>query len=1183
MSVKTSAKGVGVLLGGVAGAAAMGPLGAYFGASLGTAAAGVLSAEAVAAISDGIAAIGVEMIGRALGDFKNNRQEKERLKLNHDVARAVTQALANAMHNEAKDDLTRFWAKGLEYAAKNTEAHQNLYKTAHEPNWEQETLKNLSDSEKLDDLVWKDVCNFLLRLPEWPGDCCRPWYALGFNRRALKVNQVSEPDRTQRLVGLRDKVLPKMVKAYADAIAKDPIARDKSFHYMLQVIAQAQKVDSAKLDQILGQLKDLKPADHSSLLLGQASDEVRKIFSDLEAAIRDEGKKTREHVTKTTKEIKKDTEAIKAGVAAVHADVKKLQGAHALIPSNLPKDPVTAEIERPELMKEIGTKLQNGPAVRMGGRATLQGHGGQGKTTLAYAYGRANFDNYPGGVYVVNCAGAQIVEPFVALRLQNEKVGEPPPEHPEQIVSALLSDPNKKALVIFDNVDSKEQWDEFVPLLPNCDIIVTTQDENIDPQGAIKVEHFSFEQARKLLGNYRESALKAENEQNIKSIHRDTEGLAALIAAIGMAMSLDKSDGWSNYANWLANVDIGQYPKLKHYPHTTAAILDGLRSKLTQPQQRVLEYASLLPPEALREWWLKWLLQHDGVDLGTDSRGEPREPSWHLEGLKDLGLLRPMDEAGETWSINRLHLKRAQEALSATMTVTDPMASKLVELARTAFERARVSQEELRYSHAIDFYTQCILIMESQREALGKLWPAEFQNNLAGAYANRGSAKQDLQQFGAAIADYGEAIEIREALREAFEESGQPWPAEFQNDLAKAYLNRGNVKQDLQQFDAAIADYGEAIKLMKALREAFEKSGEQWPAQFQNDLAGAYMNRGNAKKGLQQFGAAIADYGEAIEIREALRKAFEESGQPWPAEFQNDLAKAYMNRGNAKQGLQQFGAAVADYGKAIEIMETLREAFEESGQPWPAEFQNDLAAAYLNRGVARNGLQQFGAAVADCGEAIELMKALRKAFEESRQPWPAAFQNDLARAYMNRGNAKQGLQQFDAAIEDCGEAIKLMKALRKAFEESRQPWPAAFQNDLARAYLNRGNAQQGLQQFGAAIADYDKAIQIRVALRKALGDQWPAQFQNDLAKAYMNRGNAQQGLQQFGAAVEDYDKAIEIARNLRALLEPRGHWAPELRYLYALILGNRAIAYDEVGQHYLAIADREEAESVWPA
>jgi hypothetical protein len=195
------------------------------------------------------------------------------------------------------------------------------------------------------------------------------------------------------------------------------------------------------------------------------------------------------------------------------------------------------------------------------------------------------------------------------------------------------------------------------------------------------------------------------------------------------------------------------------------------------------------------------------------------------------------------------------------------------------------------------------------------------------------------------------------------------------NDLAGAYMNRGNAKQFAPGFGpgAAIADYDAAIGLMETPRDDL---GEAWPVPWRNNLANAYANRGNAKQSAPGFGpgAAMADCDAAIEIMEALRDAL---GEAWPMPWRNNLAIAYKNRGNAKQSAPGFGpgAAIADYDASIGLGKTLRDAL---GEAWPMPWRNDLANAYMNRAISKRQMPAWGTANAanDAGTAIMIWTSL---------------------------------------------------------------------------------------------------------------------------------------------------------------------------------------------------------------
>ena len=92
--------------------------------------------------------------------------------------------------------------------------------------------------------------------------------------------------------------------------------------------------------------------------------------------------------------------------------------------------------------------------------------------------------------------------------------------------------------------------------------------------------------------------------------------------------------------------------------------------------------------------------------------------------------------------------------------------------------------------------------------------------------------------------------------------------------------------------------------------------------------------------------AAIADYDTAIRLKP-------------------DYAKAYNNRGLAKDNLGQHLAAIADYDTAIRL-------------------KPDLAEAYYNRGIAKYNLGQYSAAIADYDTAIRLKPDLAAGILQSR-------------------------------------------------------------------------------------------------------------------------------------------------------------------------------------------------------
>ena len=180
--------------------------------------------------------------------------------------------------------------------------------------------------------------------------------------------------------------------------------------------------------------------------------------------------------------------------------------------------------------------------------------------------------------------------------------------------------------------------------------------------------------------------------------------------------------------------------------------------------------------------------------------------------------------------------------------------------------------------------------------------------------------------------------------------------------------------------------------------------------------------------------------------------------------------------------------------------------------------------------------------------------------------WPTTLRNDLAETFANRGNAKYYTAAHGpvAAIVDCDCAIEIMQALRATMGES---WPMPWRNSFAGTYSTRVIAKASAPGWGpaAAVADFDSAIEIREALREALGDNWPNPWRNDLATVIVNRGVAKQDAPGHGAAaIADYDRAIALwealERDLGAQMPPvrRGHLATARQLRTAAKDGDRA-------------------------
>ncbi|MHC4087845.1 MAG: tetratricopeptide repeat protein [Planctomycetota bacterium] len=260
--------------------------------------------------------------------------------------------------------------------------------------------------------------------------------------------------------------------------------------------------------------------------------------------------------------------------------------------------------------------------------------------------------------------------------------------------------------------------------------------------------------------------------------------------------------------------------------------------------------------------------------------------------------------------------------------------------------------------------------------------------NLAAAFALRANAYHNIEDYDAAIRDYTEAIRI---VKPTLEELPKEQSAGIYNDRGFAYF----MKDD---YNRAIADYTKAI-------------------QFKQDFADAYINRGEAYVTKQMYDDAIADYNEAIRL-------------------DSNNVLAYVYRGEACNRKGEYDNAIADCTKALELD--------------PKNPQ-----AYYERGFAHFGKEEYNLAIVECTEAIRL-------------------DPQFSVAYMERGVAYYRKSNYDKALADFTEVARLVP-------------------NYAVAYIERCRVYYNKQEYDKSWQDVHKA--------QSLGFEFPPEFLKDLREA----------------------------------------------------------------------------------
>ena len=205
---------------------------------------------------------------------------------------------------------------------------------------------------------------------------------------------------------------------------------------------------------------------------------------------------------------------------------------------------------------------------------------------------------------------------------------------------------------------------------------------------------------------------------------------------------------------------------------------------------------------------------------------------------------------------------------------------------------------------------------------------------------------------------------------------------------AEGHRLRGNAFFETEDYESAVDEYSEAIRLDPGFANAYNGRGAALGIQGQHKRAiedfneairldpgftKAYRNRGTAYAMQGQHERAIEDYNEAI-------------GHASLASLDPGVAQAYYNRGTAYGNLHQYDRAIEDYDEAIRLN---------------PEYSN----AYNNRGFAYTNLSQHERAIKDCDEAIRLNPELSNAY------------NNRGTAYRALGKDEEAQADFDRAAE----------------------------------------------------------------------------------------------------------------------------------------------------------------------
>src|SRR5262249_27717280 len=255
-----------------------------------------------------------------------------------------------------------------------------------------------------------------------------------------------------------------------------------------------------------------------------------------------------------------------------------------------------------------------------------------------------------------------------------------------------------------------------------------------------------------------------------------------------------------------------------------------------------------------------------------------------------------------------------------------------------------------------------------------------------------GNALADEREYDAAIREYDEAIRVKP-------------------DYHPAIYNRGRAWYDKGEYDKAIADYTEALRLdpkhvasytsrgaVRIKKEEWDKAIKDFDEAIRLDPTDviALNNRGLTRYQKGEYDRAIADCSEAIRL-------------------DPKYAVAFCNRALAWGQKGEWGKAIADYTEAIRL-------------------NPEYAVAYSSRAWLRATCPD--AAYRDGKKAIEDAK---RACELTCWKSPEDL-STLAAAYAEDGQFDEAIKWQKKALEDAAYAKRAGPRMRLKLYEQNQPF-----------------------------------------------------------------------------------------------------------------------------------------------
>ncbi len=697
--------------------------------------------------------------------------------------------------------------------------------------------------------------------------------------------------------------------------------------------------------------------------------------------------------------------------------------------------------------------------------SAVNGLGGIGKTELALTYGHAFAWDYELGRVFATCENADSLEDVILSSSIAEMHGLKLEGTNQQQLTTLynalkskiklIEERNKNenvdntlgahVLLILDNVNRLELISpDSLDKLPDFFHVIITTRESANEFPHIhteSVDKLSEDESAELLGNLRAFGDDPQEAVAAREIAKLLDGFTLAVELTGAYLKKSPRITYQKqYDRLKANVSdamgtmADKTQKLRrHQAECISAVLGSTLLALSDNARKALEFAALMPPDAVGLGWLPELI---GLD---------EDEGWEvLDELTGYSLLTHLESERNIARIHRLVAETVKQEIPED--VQKEMIAKIREKCNELLHKDKTFWCTPENSWNITPVSEFCL-------ALAEQWTVEASEeeidwNLTWMLGTAGDMLNSLGKMNEAKKAYQRLFEICKERADAF-----PSYAKAQWDLSVLYERLGDLERAAGNAAAAREWYEKALEIRKRLAEQMKDD-----VQAQRNLSVSYNNLGDLEQAAGNAAAAREWYEKAMEIDKQLAEKAPENVQ-----YQRDLSVSYNKLGNLEFDAGNAAAAREWYEKLLTISKQLAQKAPENVQ-----YQRGLSVSYNKLGNLEKAAGNAAAAREWYEKAMEIAKQLAK-----MSPNDFVTQRDLSEYYYDLGDLEIIANNTAAAKELSNKALQILEPLIH-----KNPNDFYSQQLLSKIYRCLGDCEKADGNIPTAGERYNKALEI---------------------------------------------------------------------------------------------------------